>query len=277
MKFILGKKMNMTQIWEGDKCISVTKVIAGPCVISQVKDTGSDNYKALQLAFGTRKAKNISKPVRSHLKKAGITGENAQYLREFRVNEIKPEMKTGSIIDVTSFTKGDVIDVTGVSKGKGFQGVVKRHGFSGSKKTHGNKDQLRASGSIGALGPAHVFKGARMGGRMGGDRTTIKNLEVVSVDLENNVLYIKGGLPGAQNGLLLIKGLGELNIKDASAVSAPAVEEAVVSEEAPVVEENVSEAPVVEESISEEAPVVEEAPVAEEVVAEEAPVAEEAK
>jgi len=248
MKFILGKKMNMTQIWEGDKCISVTKVIAGPCVISQVKEMGSDNYKSLQLAFGTRKPKNISKPVRLHLKKAGIVGENAQYLREFRVNEIKPEMKMGSVIDVSTFAKGDVIDVTGVSKGKGFQGVVRRHGFSGSKKTHGNKDQLRASGSIGALGPAHVFKGARMGGRMGGDRTTIKNLEVVSVDLENNVLYIKGGLPGSQNGLLLIKGLGELNIKETAEVKAP------VAEETPVVEEVVAteEASVVEETSTNE-------------------------
>lgn len=253
MKFILGKKMNMTQVWEGDKCVSVTKVAAGPCVISQVKDMGSDNYRALQLAYGQRKVKNISKPVRLHMKKAGIEGENARYLREFRVEEIKPEMKVGSVIDVTTFAKGDIIDVTGVSKGKGFQGVVKRHGFSGSKKTHGNKDQLRASGSIGALGPSHVFKGVRMGGRMGGDRTTIKNLEVVSVDAENNILYIKGGLPGSENGLLLIKGLGELNIKDTKTVSAP-VEE-VKEEVAPA-----EETPVVEETpVAEEAPVVEEA------------------
>lgn len=217
MKFILGKKLNMTQVWEGDKCISVTKVLAGPCVISQVKDIDSDNYKALQLAFGNRKLKNITKPLRFHLKKAGISAENARCVREFRVDEITPEMKVGSIIDISTFAKGDIVDVIGVSKGKGFQGVVKRHGFAGSKKTHGNKDQLRASGSIGALGPAQVFKGTKMGGRMGGDRVTVKNLEIISIDEENNILYIKGAIPGGRNGLLMIRGAGDLLIKEANA------------------------------------------------------------
>jgi len=214
MKFILGKKINMTQLWDNDKVVSVTRVQAGPCIITQVKDENTDNYKAIQLAYGERKPKNISKPVRGHLKKAGIEKENSRYLREFRVSEIKPEMKTGGIVDVSIFSKGDIVDVVGTSKGKGFQGVVKRHGFSGSKKTHGNKDQLRASGSIGALGPAHVFKGTRMGGRMGGDCITMKNLEIVDVDLENNILFIKGAVPGCESGLLMIKGKGELIIKD---------------------------------------------------------------
>lgn len=214
MKFILGKKVNMTQLWDNDKVVAVTKVQAGPCVITQVKDDSTDNYKAIQLAYGERKPKNISKPVRGHLKKAGIEKENSRHLREFRITEIKPEMKNGGVIDVSTFSKGDIIDVTGISKGKGFQGVVRRHGFSGSKKTHGNKDQLRASGSIGALGPAHVFKGTRMGGRMGGDRVTTKNLEVVEVDVENNVLFIKGAVPGCESGLLIIKGKGDLIIKD---------------------------------------------------------------
>lgn len=214
MKFILGKKVNMTQLWDGDKVVAVTKVQAGPCVLTQIKEDNSDSYKAVQIAFGERKIKNISKPVRGHLKKAGIEKENARYVREFRVDEIKDSFKVGGVIDVSTFAKGDIIDVVGVSKGKGFQGVVKRHGFSGSKKTHGNKDQLRASGSIGALGPAHVFKGRRMGGRMGGDRVTIKNLEIAEVDLENNILLIKGAVPGGENGLLMIKGQGDLIIKE---------------------------------------------------------------
>lgn len=218
MKFILGKKINMTQVWDEDKVIAVTKVQAGPCVITQVKDRNSDSYQAMQIAFGERKSKNISKPVRGHLKKAGIEKENARHLREFRVEEIKDSFKLGNFIDVSTFSKGDIVDVVGVSKGKGFQGVVKRHGFSGSKKTHGNKDQLRASGSIGALGPSHVFKGMRMGGRMGGDQVTIKNLEVVDIDLENNILFIKGTVPGGENGLLMIKGQGELIVKENSSI-----------------------------------------------------------
>lgn len=214
MKFILGKKINMTQVWDNDKVVAVTKVQAGPCVITQVKDVNPDSYKAVQLAFGEKKVKNVSKPLRGHFKKAGIEKENCKYLKEFRVEEINPEMKNGGIVDVSSFKKGDIIDVVGVSKGKGFQGVVKRHGFSGHKKTHGNKDQLRASGSVGAKGPAHVFKGTRMGGRMGGDRVTIKNLEIVDVDLENNFLFIKGAVPGCESGLLMIKGQGDLIIKE---------------------------------------------------------------
>lgn len=247
MKFILGKKINMTQVWDGDKVVAVTKVQAGPCVITQVKNDNTDSYKALQVSYGVRKVKNISKPVKGHLKKSGI--ESASCLKEFRVSEIKDTFQVGSIIDVSTFVKGDIIDVVGVSKGKGFQGVVKRHGFSGTKKTHGNKDQLRASGSIGAKGPAHVFKGTRMGGRMGGDQVTIKNLEVVAVDLENNILLIKGAVPGGENGLLMIKGQGELIIKDKSKVEEvveekveEVVEEAVEEKTEEVVEEKVAEA-----------------------------------
>lgn len=245
MKFILGKKVNMTQIWDGDKVVAVTKVQAGPCVITQVKDDNTDSYKALQVAFGERKNKNISKPVRGHLKKAGIEKENTRYLREFRVEEIKDSFKLGNFIDVSTFNKGDIVDVVGVSKGKGFQGVVKRHGFSGSKKTHGNKDQLRASGSIGALGPSHVFKGTRMGGRMGGDQVTIKNLEVVDIDLENNILFIKGAVPGGENGLLMIKGQGELIVKEKSVKA-----EEIKTEE--LVEETTEEVAVKEGTTTEE-------------------------
>lgn len=221
----------MTQIWENNNVIAVTRVQAGPCIITQVKDDNSDNYKAIQISYGEKKAKNISKPVRGHLKKAGIEKENAKYLREFRLTELNDSMKVGSVIDLATFNKGDVIDVVGVSKGKGFQGVVRRHGFSGTKKTHGNKDQLRASGSIGAKGPAHVFKGTRMGGRMGGDQVTIKNLEVVDIDLENNILFIKGAVPGAENGLIMIKGIGDLIIKEKNAKTEEIKAEEVKTEE----------------------------------------------
>ena len=216
MKFILGKKVNMTQIWDNDKVIAVTKVQAGPCYITQIRNTEKDSYQAIQVAFGEKKVKNISKPVRGHLKKAGIEKENARHIKEFRVSELKPEINVGGIIDVSTFKKGDIIDVTGISKGKGFQGSVKRHHFSGHKSTHGNKDQERTSGSVGAKGPARIFKGTRMPGRMGGDQVTVKNLEVVEIDLENNVLLIKGAVPGCERGLLIIKGGGDLVVKDKS-------------------------------------------------------------
>jgi len=216
MKFILGKKVNMTQVWDNDKVIAVTKVQAGPCYITQIRNTEKDSYQAIQVAFGEKKVKNISKPVRGHLKKAGIEKENARHIKEFRVSELKPEINIGGIIDVSTFKKGDIIDVTGISKGKGFQGSVKRHHFSGHKSTHGNKDQERTSGSVGAKGPARIFKGTRMPGRMGGDQVTVKNLEVVEIDLENNVLLIKGAVPGCEGGLLVIKGNGDLVVKDKS-------------------------------------------------------------
>jgi large subunit ribosomal protein L3 len=215
MKFILGKKVNMTQVWDNDKVIAVTKVQAGPCYITQIKNTEKDSYQAVQVAFGEKKVKNISKPVLGHLKKAGK--ETARHIKEFRVPELKSEMTIGGMIDVSTFKKGDIIDVTGVSKGKGFQGSVKRHHFSGHKSTHGNKDQERTSGSVGAKGPARIFKGTRMPGRTGGDQVTTKNLEIVEVDVDNNILLIKGAVPGCEGGLLIIKGNGDLIIKDQSA------------------------------------------------------------
>jgi large subunit ribosomal protein L3 len=254
MKFILGKKMNMTQLWSDDKVIPCTAVQVGPCFVTQVKDDKTDSYKAIQVSYGERKAKNISKSVKGHLNKA-ISRDNVAFLREFRVDDTN-NVELGKFIDASSFTVGDIVDVVGTSKGKGFQGVVKRHGFSGSKKTHGNKDQLRASGSIGATGPAHVFKGTKMGGRMGGDRVTTKNLEIVDIDLENNILFIKGAIPGSINSLIMVKGNGELILKD---LNKEVKEEKVdVKEEAPVEEEKKEEeAPVEEEKKEEEAPVEE--------------------
>lgn len=204
----------MTQVWEGDKHVSITRVQAGPCFVTQIKQKGNDGYDAIQVGYGERKDKNVNKAQKGHLKKANIKTINKKTLkhsREFRLDE-SIDIELNDMIDVSTFEKGDNIQVTGTSKGKGFQGVVKRHGFSGSKKTHGNKDQLRMPGSIGATGPAHVFKGMRMGGRMGGDRVTLKNLEIIDVDIENNILLIKGAIPGAISGLIMISGKGELKI-----------------------------------------------------------------
>lgn len=196
----------MTQVWKGEKVVAVTKVQAGPCPVVQVKTNKKDHYEALQLGFGVRKEKNIKKPQKGHTKDLG----NISVMREFRTET--EGLKKGDVINVETFEAGDIVTVVGISKGKGFQGVVKRHGFSGSKKTHGNKDQLRMPGSSGATGPAHVFKGARQGGRMGGDRVTVANLEIVEVDKENNILLIKGAVPGFRSGLVLISGEGELKI-----------------------------------------------------------------
>ena len=207
MKFILGKKLESTQVWrKDDEVVSVTKVQAGPCVVTQVKTDDKDGYKALQVGFGIKKEKNIRKPQKGHLKKLG----NFRYLKEFRTDDEK--IKTGDKIDVSAFEVGDKISVTGISKGKGFQGVVRKYGFKGQKKTHGNKDQLRMPGSIGATGPAHVFKGTRMPGRMGNEQVTVKNLEIVEIDTENSIISIKGAIPGAKNGLIMISSEGELKI-----------------------------------------------------------------
>ena len=209
MKFIIGTKLNMTQIWQSDdKVAGVTPIQAGPCTVVQVKTSGKDGYSAVQLGFGQRKAKNINKPQKGHMK--GL--DNFRCLREFRIE--KEELKRGDKIDVSTFVAGDIVNVTGISKGKGFQGVVKRHGFKGQKTTHGTKDQVRMPGSIGATGPAHVFKGTRMPGRMGGKQITTTNLEIVKVDTEKNIIYVNGSVPGARNGLVLLNGAGDLKIAE---------------------------------------------------------------
>lgn len=202
----------MTQIWKDGEMLSVTKVQADPSVISQIKNEDRDGYKSVQLAFGKKKDKRVKKPQVGHFKKAGIAP--AKVLREFRVDSTEG-LNVGDRITVNTFSEGDNISVTGISKGKGFAGVVKRHGFSGSKKTHGNKDQLRMPGSIGSTGPAHVFKGVRMGGRMGGEQVTTKNLEIAGIDSENNTLLIKGAVPGGRNGLVFMVSDGELKVEPA--------------------------------------------------------------
>ncbi len=214
MKFIIGKKIEMTQVWEGEKVVAVTRIQAGPCVVSQIKTKKQDGYEAIQLGFGSRKEKNIKKPQLGHLAKITKAQPkvkiNFSLLKEFKAPAEK--LSVGDVIQVDSFAAGDVIQVTGISKGKGFQGVVKRHGFHGHPKTHGHKDQLRMPGSIGAGGVQHVFKGTRMAGRMGGEQVTTTNLKVVEVLAETNELLVKGAVPGARNSYVFISGPGELKI-----------------------------------------------------------------
>jgi len=246
MKFISGKKMSMTQIWLGEEVVPVTPVQAGPCVITQVKTAAKDGYAAVQLAYGQRKAKNIKKPQTGHYK---ATGVQPSHVREFRIDKTA-DLKAGDIVTAGTFAVGDIVAVTGTSKGKGFQGVVKRHHFHGHPHTHGHKDQERMSGSIGAKGPAHVFKGTRMGGRMGGERVTTTNLEIKAVDAVNNILYVKGAIPGSVNGFLMIQGEGELQVN-----LKPVVAEAPVQEvAAPVAEEVAKEETVKEEKEEAAAP-----------------------
>ena len=194
MKFILGAKIEMTQIWKGNDVVAVTKVQVGPCVVTQVKDNNKDGYNAAQIGYGEKKEKNIAKPQKGHLAKLKTQNSklktNLRYLKEFRITD-DVNLNIGDVIDASAFEQGDIVKVSGTSKGRGFQGVVKRHGFHGQNKSHGTKDQLRMPGSIGATGPAHVFKGVRMPGRMGGDKVSVNNLEIVEIDKENNILYIK--------------------------------------------------------------------------------------
>ncbi|OGF26482.1 50S ribosomal protein L3 [Candidatus Falkowbacteria bacterium RIFOXYA2_FULL_47_9] len=220
MKFLLGKKLEMTQIFtESGLVLPVTKVQAGQCTAVQVKSREKDGYSAVQFAYGERKKKNVAKPQQGHFLKSEVRSKKSEtyprYVREMRLKDGDADISihSGDVVDVSSFVVGDMVSVTGTSKGKGFQGVVKRYGFSGGRKTHGNKDQLRMPGSVGAKGPAHVFKGTRMGGRMGNEQVTTKNMEVVKVDEQENVLYLRGAVPGARNGLIVIKGEGEMKVR----------------------------------------------------------------
>lgn len=196
MKYILAKKLEMSQVYGSDgSVIPVTLVKAGPCYVTKVSTQERDGYEAVQVGFEV--IKKLSKPEAGHLKDL----PKLRHLAEFRVE--KPTVQRGDVIEATSFAAGDLVQVMGVSKGKGFQGVVKRHGFHGHPSSHGHKDQERMPGSIGAGGPQHVFKGRRMAGRMGSDQVTVKNLKVIEVR-EGGVLAIKGAIPGARNTIIHI-------------------------------------------------------------------------
>ncbi len=212
MKFIIGKKIGMTQLWQEENVVAVTKVKTDPCFVTQVKKQDKDGYFGVQIGTGEKKEKNIKKPQKGHFKK--VNNKNLRHLKEFRLDKnnesAEMDIKEGDKIDINTFEKGDKIKISGISKGRGFQGVVKRHGFSGASKTHGTKDQVRMPGSIGSIEPGRVFKGKRMPGRMGGAKITTANLEIVDIDSENNFLFIKGSVAGANGGLVFIKGEGEL-------------------------------------------------------------------
>ncbi len=200
---ILGRKLGMTQVWgEDDNIVPVTVIQAGPCVISQVKTTETDGYEAVQIGFGNIKEHKVNKPMKGHFEKAGIAP--MRYLREVHVEDAS-QHSCGEVITVEAFNDTQKVDVTGVSKGKGFAGVIKRHGFAGGPGGHGSHFH-RAPGSIGMCAyPARVIKGMRMAGHMGCDRVTVKNLSVVRIDAEQNLILVKGAVPGGKGALVQIR------------------------------------------------------------------------
>ncbi len=204
MKGILGRKLGMTQIFGDDGAvIPVTIIEAGPCYITQKKTVETDGYDAIQLGFGEIRQKSVNKPKQGHLNKAQVP--LVKYLQELEVDN-SDGYEAGQTIDASIFELGDFVDVIGTSKGKGFGGVVKRHHFSGGPKTHGQSDRWRSGGSIGAgTTPGRVFKGTRMAGRMGNDRVTVQNLKIALVDPEKNLIAVRGAVPGARNGLVVIQ------------------------------------------------------------------------
>lgn len=204
MKGILGKKVGMTQIYDDKgEIVPVTVIEAGPCFVTQIKTKAQDGYDAVQVGFDETKPARLTKPERGHLQKADAP--NLRHLREFELEDGE-SVELGQRLDASLFAAGDIVDVTGTSKGKGFAGHIKRHHFHRQRATHGQSDRERAPGSIGAgTTPGRTFKGMRMAGRMGTDRVTVQNLKVVLVDPERNMLAIKGAVPGAKNGLVMIR------------------------------------------------------------------------
>ena len=194
---IIGKKLGMTQIFSDDgKAEAVTAIEAGPCTVTQIKTAVKEGYDATQLGFDEKKRLNQSQKEKA---------KGFKHLREFREGDIEA-IKMGDRVDVSLFKAGDLVDITGISKGKGFAGVVKRHHFAGGPKTHGQSDRHRAPGSIGATtSPGRVFKGLRMAGHMGNSQVTIRHLEVFETDPARNLLLVKGAVPGAKHGLLIIR------------------------------------------------------------------------
>ena len=199
MKGILGTKIGMTQIWKGDKAIPVTVVLAGPCPVVQRKSKQTDGYEAVQIGYAPKREKSVNRPEAGHFKKAGVSP--VRFLREFR--DFSPE---GDTVSIDIFAEGEKIDATGTSKGKGFQGVMKRWNFKGGPASHGSKKWHRRPGSIGQRKtPGRVYKGKRMAGHMGMERITVQNLEVVEIRADENIILVKGAIPGANGGLVVLR------------------------------------------------------------------------
>ncbi len=201
---LLGKKIQMTQLFTEDgNVVPVTVIECGPCTVLQIKTADSDGYCALQLGFGHKPDKRVKKPQQKHFAKVGASGQ--AFVREVNYRGAEPPASAGQKLTVELFEAGTMVDVTGTSKGRGFAGTIKRHGFARGPMTHGSHN-VRRPGSIGcAADPARVFKGTRGPGRYGGKRVTVQNLEVVAVDLDRNLLMVRGGIPGPSGGFVLIR------------------------------------------------------------------------
>jgi large subunit ribosomal protein L3 len=198
---LMGKKLGMTQVFdETGQAVPVTVLKVGPCVVTQVRTQERDGYEAIQLGY--EESRRLNSPDRGHQKAAG---SSMRHLREVKASDISG-YEVGQVVDCSLFSAGDKVDVTATSKGKGFAGVVKRHGFAGGPKTHGQSDRHRAPGSIGSSAtPGRVFKGMKMAGRMGGQRTTVQNLTIERVDPEKNLLLVRGSVPGAKESLVIVR------------------------------------------------------------------------
>lgn len=202
MKAIVGTKQAMTQLFDEKGVVHAATVLqVTPHTVSQIKSAETDGYEAMQIATGEQKEARLSRAQKGHL------GGAFRFVREFRPlrGETFDGLEKGGTYDAAVFEVGDTVAVSAISKGKGFQGVVKRHGFAGGPKTHGQKHSLRAPGSIGSTGPQRVFKGTKMAGRMGGERITVKNLKVLRVDVENNLLYLSGAVPGRKGSRVEVR------------------------------------------------------------------------
>ncbi|ROO51885.1 LSU ribosomal protein L3P [Micromonospora sp. Llam0] len=215
VKGILGAKLGMTQVWDNNRVVPVTVVQAGPCVVTQVRTADKDGYAAVQLAFGAVDPRKVNKPESGHFAKSGVAPR--RHLVELRTTDAS-EYELGQEITVETFEPGSRIDVTGRTKGKGFAGVMKRHGFHGLRASHGVERKHRSPGSIGACAtPGRVFKGVKMAGRMGSVRYTVQNLTVQAVDLESNLLLVKGAIPGPAGALILVRSAAKAQAKKGGA------------------------------------------------------------
>ncbi len=251
---ILGSKGVSSQIFIEGLRIPVTKVTAGPCVVTQIKKMDKDGYWAVQIGYSSKSAKNTSKPLQGHLKETSKDKKFSRFLKEVRTDK-EPEVKVGDTVKASDiFNSGDVVSVTGTSKGKGFAGVVKRHGFHGGPRTHGQSDRERAPGSIGqTTTPGRVYKGKKMAGRMGGEQITIKNLHIISVDNEKGEIEISGQIPGNPGSLVSIRKIRAGSLKDLEKETVAQVVEGAEAKiggsgsAAPASEAKPDEAPVVEE------------------------------
>ena len=203
VKGILGAKLGMTQVWDNNKVVPVTVVQAGPCVVTQVRTPDRDGYSAVQLAYGAVNPRSVTKPRAGHFERAGVSPR--RHIVELRTTDAG-EYTLGQEVTAETFAAGQAVDVTGRSKGKGFAGVMKRHGFGGLRASHGVERKHRSPGSIGACAtPGRVFKGVRMAGRMGGVRYTAQGLTIQAVDTEQNLILVRGAIPGPAGSLVLIR------------------------------------------------------------------------